>query len=173
MHVGNFYLQRQPDSLLEALAELRDPNIEFVQVGGQFPALEKYKDRIALRHIPAVAHAEALELMKTASVLYLKQGFETGVKDYIAVAAKTYEYIATGLPIIADCPPGDNSELIAKYAAASYLVADESKDSLRGAIIAAKKNSPGFVPHIRDDFRERFSRESLTNKLANVFNCLA
>ena len=51
--------------------------------------------------LPPVSREEALKLMQQASLLYLKQA----VSDGIAVAAKTYEYLATGLPVLAETIP--------------------------------------------------------------------
>jgi glycosyltransferase involved in cell wall biosynthesis len=116
MHVGDFYRSRNPNRLLQAMANIGNRDIEFVQVGLMFDSYSKFKDAVSIRVIDRVAHAEALELMQSASVLYLSQGWEAGVTDYIVVASKTYEYLATGLPILADCPPGDNADVVRQYA---------------------------------------------------------
>ncbi len=97
MHIGHFYGARQPDRLLEAIRMVGDPSVEFVQVGDPFPSLEHYSESVPIRLVPSVPRAEALKLMTTASLLYLVQG-RVGQSRDIAVAAKTYEYLATGLP---------------------------------------------------------------------------
>ena len=94
-------------------------------------------------------HADALAMMRTASLLYVRQGWEPGVTDYIAVAAKTYEYLATGLPILAHCPPGDNVEIIRRYAANSYIVTSPEGRELEGALRAAYENRLTFSPRSR------------------------
>ena len=120
VHVGAFYGSRTPDELLDVL-ERFEGDTEFVQIGSTHPTLER-RSSARIRVIPQMKHGDALNLMRTASLLYLRQGWEPGVTDYIAVAAKSYEYLATGLPILAHCPPGDNAELIRRYAANSYVV---------------------------------------------------
>src|SRR6267378_7589392 len=134
MHVGTFYGARTPDALLECLAEIGRDDIVFVQVGGSFDSYERFKERVKIKIVPPLPREAALELMREASLLYLKQGWEPGVSEHIAVAAKTYEYIATGLPILADVPPGDNAELLKKYASSGYVVTSNSRTDLRGAI---------------------------------------
>jgi glycosyltransferase involved in cell wall biosynthesis len=168
MHVGNFYGTRNPDNLLEALTRIGDSNIEFVQVGGSFPSFEHYKSRVKITVTGMVSREEALEHMNTASILFVKQGFEEGVEDYVAVAAKTYEYLACGLPVLADCPIGDNAEIINNYGACSYVVCDNLVDSVENAVRTALQEKGWENPRILDTFIESFDRKNLTKKLANT-----
>jgi glycosyltransferase involved in cell wall biosynthesis len=169
MHVGAFYGSRTPDQLLAALSKF-DGNIEFVQVGPPHPALQKYRGTAKIVMIDQVRHHEALALMRTASLLYLRQGWEPNVSDYIAVAAKTYEYLATGLPILAHCPPGDNADLIRRYATAAYLVTSPDGTELDAALRSAYDNRFGFVPQVDEEFAAAFDRERLTAQLAQIFD---
>ena len=167
MHVGHFYGSRQPTRLLAALAELRNPAIEFVQVGSELPSQNEYADRVRIRVIPSVPRAEALSLMKSASILYLVQGRVEGERD-VAVAAKTYEYLATGLPILADCPPGDNAEMVERFAARPYVVTngrqDHLVDALRRAVAALGEGDPS----VKAEFVELFDRNRLAGLLAQA-----
>ncbi|MCC6952855.1 MAG: glycosyltransferase [Deltaproteobacteria bacterium] len=168
VHVGSFYGTRSPRLLLEALAELNNPDIEFVQVGGALPDYEEFESRVRIRRIPSVSQAEALELMKNASVLYLKQGFEPGVTRYIAVAAKTYEYLSTGLPILAEVPPGDNADLIRKYAQHHWIVDTPDREALKRAVSAAFDARSQFRPAVDPAFISDFSRGALARKLSET-----
>jgi len=171
MHVGSFYGSRSPDMFLDVLTELGDASIQFVQVGPSSAALEKYKGNV--RVISTMPHRDALALMRTASLLYLKQGFEQGVTDYVSVAAKAYEYLATGLPILADCPEGDNAELIRQYSPYPYVVTSGSRDELKAAILRARAESVHTVPRVSTSFKETFYRPRLTAKLARVLDAAA
>jgi glycosyltransferase involved in cell wall biosynthesis len=168
VHVGAFYGTRTPDQLLDAL-ERFEGDTEFIQVGSSHPSLQR-RTSARVRVIPQLKHADALSLMRTASLLYLRQGWETGVTDYIAVAAKTYEYLATGLPILAHCPPGDNAELVRQYAANSYVVTSDEGCELEEAVRAAYDNRFRFAPHVSKQFAETFDRSALTRRLADVFD---
>jgi len=172
MHVGSFYGSRNPDALLECLTDIGRDNIVFVQIGGGFDSYERFKDRVRIKIVPPLPREAALELMREASLLYLKQGWESGVSEYIAVGAKTYEYIATGLPILADVPPGDNAELLKKYASSGYVVTSNSRTDLRGAIERAYQARSQSKAAIHPEFVKRFSRRELTAKLAGLFNRL-
>ncbi len=173
MHVGSFYGSRTPDALLECLAQVNKDDIVFVQVGGSFDSYERFKQEVNIEIVPPVPREKALELMREASLLYLKQGWEPGVSEYIAVGAKTYEYLATGLPILAEVPPGDNAELVKKYASAGYVVTSNSRAELRHAVERAYDARSRASVAIHPEFAKRFSRRELTRKLATVFDRLA
>ncbi|HEX4824875.1 MAG TPA: glycosyltransferase family 4 protein [Candidatus Polarisedimenticolaceae bacterium] len=168
MHVGTFYGSRGPDTLLEALAQLDDPTIEFVQVGAPFET--KHLSNVTVKNAGNLPREEALELMKTASLLYLKQGWEEKVREYTAVAAKTYEYLATGLPILAECPPGDNADIVREYAADPYVVTSRNVADVKAAIVKARAESEDAAPKITAAFVRDFDRSRLTAKLAEVLD---
>jgi len=172
MHVGSFYGSRTPDALLECLAEMGRDDIVFVQVGGSFDSYERFKDSVRIKIVPPLPREGALELMQEASLLYLKQGWEPGVSEYIAVGAKTYEYLATGLPILAEVPPGDNAELVQSYASAGYVVTSNKRADLRHAVEGAYEACSRASPAIHPKFAEKFSRRELTRQLATLFDRL-
>ena len=170
MHVGSFYGARNPDALLECLAQLNRDDILFVQIGGEFESYENFKGRVRIKIVPPVPREKALELMKEASLLYIKQGWEPGVTNYIAVAAKTYEYLATGLPILAEVPPGDNADLVKKYASPGYVVTSNRLEDLRDAIEIAYREKASNVLAISPEFATKFSRQYLARQVATLFD---
>ena len=172
MHVGTFYGSRNPDALLECLAEMGRDDIVFVQVGGSFDSYERFKERVKIKIVPPLPREAALELMREASLLYVKQGWEPGVSEYIAVGAKTYEYLATGLPILAEVPPGDNAELVQKYALAGYVVTSNTRAELRDAVERAYEAGSRASVAIHPEFAKGFSRRDLARKLAILFDRL-
>lgn len=172
MHVGSFYGSRNPDALLECLAEIKRDDIVFVQVGGGFDSYERFKKEVKIKIVPPVHREKALDLMREASLLYLKQGWEAGVTEYIAVGAKTYEYLATGLPILAEVPPGDNAELVEKYASAGYTVTSNNRADLRHAVESAYAARSRANVAIHPEFAKKFSRRELTWQLATLFDRL-
>jgi glycosyltransferase involved in cell wall biosynthesis len=172
MHVGSFYGARNPDALLECLAEMGRDDIVFVQVGHRFDSYERFKDRVRIKIVPPLPREGALKLMREASLLYLKQGWEPGVSEYIAVGAKTYEYLATGLPILAEVPPGDNADLVQKYASAGYIVTSNRRDDFRDAVERAYGARARENVAIHPEFAEKYSRRDLTRELASLFDRL-
>jgi glycosyltransferase involved in cell wall biosynthesis len=176
MHIGSFYGSRSPENLFSVLAELVRENsgfsFEFVQVGGSLPYEEEFKDKVRIRRIAKVSRVEALELMQSAEILYLRQGFEEGVSNYIAVAAKTYEYISTGLPILAEVPPGDNAEVVFRYGSGAEVVTTNSREDLKAALLRLAEGKRWERPEIREDYIEAFSREKLARRLSELCNDL-
>ena len=186
MHVGDFYRSRTPERLLEALCALQGPGlsdvegpdpskgqrhpIEFVHVGPWSDILQRYADRLQIRHIERIPHAEALELMKTASLLYLIQGWEEGVKEYVAVASKTYEYLSTGIPVLAEVPPGDNADLVRRYASKAWVVTSPDVGAVKVALQEALGEADSREPFVSQDFVETFSRRRLTGLLSGVLD---
>lgn len=173
VHVGNFYGNRSPTGIIQALRALNNADIEFVHVGTSNAELETAAADVRITMVPPVGHAAALDAIRHASLLYLKQGHEPGVKTYLAVASKTYEYLATGLPILADCPESDNMELVRRYASRAHLVPSGSAEDLARAISAAYDERTRMVPRIDPAFVHEFARETLTARLAGVLNEVA
>jgi len=170
MHVGDFYRSRRPDRLLEALVAIGNPRIEFVQVGPVFESYEKYKDKLPLRIINGVPHGRALELMRSASILYLCQGWEAKASTCVQVASKTYEYLATGLPILADCPPGDNVDLIQRYATRAWVVTPPDVEALVQSVTEAYALRHQHRSGVSPEFTLTFDRQRLTGELAAVLD---
>ena len=168
VHVGTLYGSRDPTPLLEAMSELDLPGARFIQVGLPRPDLERFSGRVDITSTGQVTPTEALAWMRRASLLYLVQGHESGVRDYIAVAAKTCEYLATGLPVLADCPSGDNADMVARHASRSWVITDRDPVSFREALVAAHAGRADFRPRIDPDFIRLFDRRTLTGRLAAV-----
>jgi hypothetical protein len=166
MHLGDFYRSRTPERLLEALARIGRDDIEFVQVGPSCEALGRFADRVRITHMSRVTHAEALVLMRTASVLYLTQGWEQGVDRYVSVASKTYEYLATGAPILAEVPAGDNADVIRRFAHRSWIVTDPDVDNLVAAVSEAYEARHELERRVTEDFQQTFNRRGQAASLA-------
>jgi glycosyltransferase involved in cell wall biosynthesis len=170
MYVGEFYGRRSPDRLLDVIRELNDPRIHFVQIGSNGTPPEKYSDMPNVSFLTSVKHAEALALMRSASLLYTTEAWEEGDQDYVAISQKTYEYLATGLPILADSPPGDNADLVRQYATRSYVATTGRKEDLKAAILQAINDGPPTQPSVSAEFAETFNPRNLTERLVKVLD---
>lgn len=166
LHVGNFYGDRTPRLLLEALADIGNPEIEFVQVGAHTPELEEFADRVTIRYEGQVDRDRALALMTTASLLYVRQIWRVEDNHHVAVAAKTYEYLATGLPILAEGPPGDNGDIVERYAANGYVVRTHSKDAVKAAVLKAYAERDSVSCEPNPEYVARYNPRALTERLA-------
>lgn len=167
MHFGCFYGSRNPSRLLRAMKELPDIPMEFIQVGPG-NGIENEDQRV--RVIPTVSHAKAETLMRYASLLYLKQGDPENGVQAVSVGAKTYEYLATGLPVLAECPEGDNADIVRRYSSRGYVVTDGNVAQIKAALQKAYQEHQELQPTIREDYIEAFSRERLAERLSEVLN---
>lgn len=174
VHTGSFYGSRSPENILKALVEIDNPNIIFVHVGPKFEVLNSYKNKLRIDDRGYCTRPEALAVCGEASLLYLRQGHEKGVSDYVAVGAKTYDYLATGLPILAECPIGDNTRLVEEFASKSWIVSDEENavSELVAAILEAYEQRSSSVSKVKKEFAEQFSRERHCRLLSEKFDSL-
>lgn len=166
MHVGMLYHQRDPEPVLRALAELGLPNARFVQVGPTHRSLERYRDRLDIHVTGQVTPGEAAEWMRSASLLYLNQGRQPGNPESVAVTAKTYEYLATGLPILADSPPGDNARMVERFAHHPYVITEPDQAAFSAAVRDAWEQRGQRRPAVHPEFIQQFSRSALAARLA-------
>jgi glycosyltransferase involved in cell wall biosynthesis len=171
MHVGEFYGSRQPDVMLEVLAELNLPGLEFVQVGPAPPALGRIGSGLRVRHIERVPRAEAIALMQSASLLYLRMHHEEYFAPMI-VPAKAYEYLTTGVPILAECGEGDPRDLISKYGTHAEVVGSGNRDEIRAAVLRAYSRRHEPPDAVNPLFVERYHRRALTTRLADVLEAV-
>jgi glycosyltransferase involved in cell wall biosynthesis len=115
---------RTPLHLLAAMRRLRENGspagkvLRLLAIGPIDAALERcvresgMQDRIELRDYRS--HAELIDVIRSADALFLTlHGLPAGHRSRI-VPGKTYEYLATGRPILAALPEGDARELVAR-----------------------------------------------------------
>lgn len=165
MHIGTLYGKRSPKVLLEALTELGLSKLRFVQIGPKFD-VAAFENGVQIELRGTLPQQEALEQMLSADVLYLNQGDD----DTTAIAAKTFEYLASGLPIVAECPPGDNAEVLRKYGKNVFVVEKGDKQQLKEAFATLYHNRLTVSAEVDKAFAQTFSRDNLTKALARVLN---
>ena len=111
--------------------------------------------------------------MRGASVLYLKQRFIDPGKRLTAIAAKTFEYLATGLPILAEVPEGDNADMVRAYATAAEIVSENSVPEMSAALTRLSETWRDREPVVSQAFQDRYSRMALTRRLAQIMDNVA
>ena len=120
-----------------------------------------------------VTHAESVALMRSADLLFLPmQNLPPGVRATI-VPGKTYEYLASGTPVLAAVPDGDardileragNSTLVRPDDVAGMSAAIRTEFDRRRAGIPCRSPDPSVV--------ERFEYKGLAADLAAVFDAV-
>jgi glycosyltransferase involved in cell wall biosynthesis len=117
-----------------------------------------------------VSHAESIALMRTADFLFLPmQNLPVGTRATI-VPGKTYEYIASGTPILAAVPEGDARDILAETGNA-VLVRPDDVDAMSAAILTEVARARADVERDRGTaVAARFRYGELARELAGVFD---
>jgi glycosyltransferase involved in cell wall biosynthesis len=118
-------------------------------------------------------HAETIALLRTADLLFLPMhDLRAGVRARI-VPGKTYEYLASGRPILAAVPDGDARDLLQR-AGTGLLCPPDDVDGM-ARIIAGELERVGTgvaPPALRPGVLEPYERRALTRRLADIFDAV-
>jgi glycosyltransferase involved in cell wall biosynthesis len=154
-------LTRSDVYLLEAVERLADRDIE-VHLAGVAGGVDGRVHRHG--YLP---HAETIALMRSADLLFLPMhDLPPGTRARI-VPGKTYEYLATGRPILAAVPDGDARDLLAR--AGGVTLCRPSDAAAMARAIAAHVD--GGAGGARDMALLRpYERSALTADLAGLFD---
>lgn len=118
-----------------------------------------------------VTHAESIGLMRSAELLFLPmQRLPPGVRATI-VPGKTYEYLASGTPILGAVPDGDARDILAE-AGNNVLCRPDDVEGMAAAISARidafRRGEPPRAPDPAVVARYEYRR--LAEQLAGVFD---
>jgi glycosyltransferase involved in cell wall biosynthesis len=167
-------LTRSHVYLLEAVGRLleRDPSLgERLEV--HLAGVLSETDRALAARCPVavlhgyVSHAESIALMRSADLLFLPMQKLPSGRRSSTVPGKTYEYLASGRPILGALPPGDARDLLT--GSGRGLVCDpDDVDGIANAVAAALARPP--EQHVDDSFTSRYSYDNLAGDVARVID---
>lgn len=163
--------------LLQAVERLRgtDPDlaasIEIHLAGVLTDSDRAIADTSGLVHLHGyVTHAESVSLIRTADLLFLPmQNLPAGTRATI-VPGKTYEYLASGTPILAAVPEGDARDILASAGNATIVRPDDigaMADALRQQL---RRHLDGTSRTPQADVVASFEYAHLAGRLAEVFD---
>lgn len=118
-----------------------------------------------------VSHAESLQLVRTADLLFLPMHNLPPGRRCKSIPGKTYEYMASGRPILAAVPDGDARDFLSQCGTALLSRPDDVEgmvQQLDRAYDAWKNGGP--IGPVNRDFVEQFEGRRLTAKLAQAFD---
>jgi glycosyltransferase involved in cell wall biosynthesis len=118
-----------------------------------------------------MTHAESIELMRTANLLFLPmQNLPPGTRATI-VPGKTYEYIASRSPILAAVPDGDARDILEPVGNATVVRPDDVDGMAEAVLAELERFRTGAVREPADpQLVESFEYRSLARELAGVFD---
>jgi glycosyltransferase involved in cell wall biosynthesis len=157
--------------LLETEPELRE-TVELHLAGVLTEADRTVAARCAVAKLHGyVTHAESISLMRSANLLFLPmQNLPPGVRATI-VPGKTYEYLASGTPILGGVPDGDARDILNEAGNAILTRphdVDGMVEALRTQIDAFRRGEPSRTP--RPDVVALYEYRHLAGQLASVFD---
>jgi glycosyltransferase involved in cell wall biosynthesis len=166
---------RSPELLLRGVRAAIDAGqmIELMILGDDSEELRRYVRRFGLegsvRTHAAVSHREAIRAMREADMLVV---YQTPSRNGVTpVAGKTFEYLRSGRPILAVVPPGDNADLVCRYAAVHALVTSEDPACVAAAIQDLLTRAGRAVSTVPDpEFVKRYARRRIAERVAAIFD---
>jgi glycosyltransferase involved in cell wall biosynthesis len=157
--------------LLEALDRLGAAGVE-VHLAGVLTATDRdYAQHPAVRLRGYLPHAESVALIRSADLLFLPMHNLPRGERMSIVPGKTYEYLASGRPILAAVPDGDARDLLEEAGSARVCRPDDV-DAMAEIVGAELERVRAGRPHRPPDdaVLERYERRRLTEQLAEVFD---
>ena len=153
--------------LLEALERLALPGVELHLVG----QASNDTGSPIVRARGYMPHWEAVELMRGADLLFLPMhDLAPGTRSRI-VPGKTYEYLASGRPILAAVPDGDARDLL-EAAGTAFLTRPRDVESMMAVVsdLVERKRRGEPAPALHEDALAPYERRRLTRRLAELFD---
>jgi glycosyltransferase involved in cell wall biosynthesis len=162
--------------LLEALArverELRRP-VELHLIGDLTP-----EDEAALAHAPVpvrrhgyLPHEETVALIRSADLLFLPLHDVRKGSRVAIVPCKTYEYLASGKPILAAVPDGDARDLLAAHGTALICGPSDVAGLARGLGRELRRwRAHIAAPYANPNDLLAYEYQALTAELASVYD---
>ena len=178
-HAGHLYgMKRDPDRLFAAMAKMQGCKILFRSIGDTYKGImQKAKffgieDKVEI--IGNLPHEQALAHIYQSDVLFLSQLPHVDRYFSVSIANKSFEYLETGKPVIADLPEGDNAELFRSYSSNSYVITDKDPEKVYLALrdLYGKWQSNSLKPKVNPEFIAKFNGRTLTGMLSDVFNSI-
>jgi hypothetical protein len=124
----------------------------------------------AVREHGYLPHRRAVELMRSADLLFLPMHDLPPGRRATIVPGKTYEYLATGRPILAAVPDGDARDLLAQ-APNAHLCRPTASAAMKDVIVdlLGQREQPD-TPGVPDDVLSLYERRNLTGDLATLLD---
>jgi glycosyltransferase involved in cell wall biosynthesis len=122
-------------------------------------------DRTNVRSLGYLSHEESIALMRSADLLFLPMHDLPPGRRASIVPGKTYEYLASGRPVLAAVPDGDARDLLERVAGTEVC---RPGDAAGMAAAIGRVASRGRAETVERPELRRYERRELTRELADV-----
>jgi glycosyltransferase involved in cell wall biosynthesis len=163
---SHFYLVEAVERMLAETPGLA-ARLEMVFAGVLSDVDKAVARRLSVSRLPGyLPHSESVALIRSADMLFLPMQMLPDKMRATTVPGKTYEYLASGRPILAAVPEGDARDLV--IASRTGLVCEP--DDVAGMIaIISEQMSRDRTANVRTDV-SRFEYRQLTRRVAAVLD---
>lgn len=174
-------LARTPYYLFAALKKLmdesaiREEDIRLVFVGQTTSEDKKLVELFGLEKMAEfkgyLNHRDSVSVLQSADVLFLPLHEPDGGKSALIVPGKTYEYIASGVPILGLLPPGDAREFIMR-SGLGFICEPTNIEQIAVTVLdlVRRHRTQGIAVMPDHAYIGRFERRNLTRKLSEVLD---
>jgi hypothetical protein len=179
-HIGTLNAARNPQTVWKVLSEICVENDEFkadlcIQLVGKidFSVLESIREcglQENLIKIDYLSHSEAIAKQQSTQLLLLLINQSPNANGILT--GKFYEYLASKRPILAIGPIDGDAALVLKETGAGVIVGFSDDITTKKAILEYYSRFKTKTLLLQTESVERFSRRSLTGKLATLLNSL-
>jgi glycosyltransferase involved in cell wall biosynthesis len=148
-------------------------DLEVVFAGAASSADEAFAEshgvKSFVKFIGYLSHAQSVELVRNADMLFLPMhNLPAGTRATTA-PGKTFEYMATGRPILAAVPDGDANDILRRCGTASICRPDDAAGMIAALDRAFRCWKRGeSLPVLDRNFVNQFERRALTHSLAEA-----
>jgi len=170
--------ESSPEAIFKAIEELSkenselSKNIQFRFTGASpyqiFPLAKKYGISHQVELFQKILPSKVNNEFQKCDILFLTN---PRIENSPFIGAKTVEYLASGKPVLAELPQGDQARLLTKSGGGWYCKSGDVeclKEKLIEAFHAKKKRSLKKIKNA--EYIKKFERKNQVNDLAKVFN---
>lgn len=124
-----------------------------------------------IRFTGYIPHSESLALVRTADLLFLPMHTPPEGRRSLTIPAKTFEYMASGRPILAAVPEGDAKDFLTSCGTALIC----SPSDVEGMVEVLNRVYSDWKKHkhtleLDISYISRFERRTLTQELAHIMD---
>jgi glycosyltransferase involved in cell wall biosynthesis len=172
---------RTPRYLLEAMellirrGDIAADKLELVLVGevsaDDRRLVEKSAVASSVRMLGYTSHTQSVAWLESADVLFLPLHTPLDGGPTLIVPGKAYEYLGSGRPILAMCPPGDMRDFVTQSRSGIATGGADVMGAAEALMTFYNANREGRAVAEQDRaVVERFERRELTRRLAGVLD---
>jgi len=175
-YMGTFGATRSPILFLKAVKNIVEENkipreeLQVLFIGSDSSLVDEFNSKNGLDDV--VKQTDYMPQKKALKIVF-KSHMLLLIEFSDSYPGKVFEYLSSGIPILAIITKGQLSNLIKEYSENSHMIySNDVKDVEKALVEGYKKWKTGEKISLSDKtkkFKENYNREHLTEKLSEIF----